>query len=66
MKFKKTINGYSATRKDGKVVTIERSGYDEGIENTWVSRTEGDCDGDCTMFAATKKELVLAETRMDV
>ena len=65
MKFIKSNGTYKATRKDGQVITIELSGYNEGKETTWVSRYEGDENGDNTFFAATKKELVNDENDLE-
>ena len=65
MKFTKSNGTYIATRKDGQVITIELSGYNEGKQFTWVSRYEGDDNGDNTLFAATKRELVSAENDLE-
>lgn len=61
LKFKRTLDGYQATRKDGQVITIEK--YHEGDQ--WVVRYEGDHSGDNTDFAKTKKELVAIENRIE-
>jgi hypothetical protein len=61
MKFTKKNGTYVATRKDGVVVTIEQSGYNEGNRTKWVCRYSDDEGGDNTSFAATKGELVKQE-----
>lgn len=61
MKFSKTCDGYKATRKDGQVITITKS----ECGTQWVSRYEGDFDGDNTAYGKTKRELVAAENRIE-
>ena len=49
---------HQATHKNGDVVTIEKMDSAEyGLEN-WRSTHEGDFNGDRTLFAKTKRELV--------
>ena len=60
MKFTKTNGRYIATRKDGQVITIEKS---EGGQ--WVSRYNGDDNGDNTFYANTKRELVADENNLE-
>lgn len=65
MKFTKSNDGYIATRKDGQVIRISLSGYNDGKNSTWVSRYDDDFDGDSTSFAATKRQLVAEENGIE-
>lgn len=61
MKFSKTLDGYKAIRKDGQEITIAKS----ECGSQWVVRYAEDWDGDNTVYAKTKKELVDAENRIE-
>jgi len=65
MKFTKNNGRYVATRKDGQVITIEKTDYTEK-HLAWVARYQDDWDGDNTAFAVTKKELVTMENDLEM
>ena len=67
LKFKKMMDGtHQATHKNGDVVIIEKMDSTEyGLEN-WRSTHEGDFNGDWTLFAKTKRELVEAANHYEV